>query len=424
LRSVKTERVAQTSGFAPIRDAQRLKYVSVLASAADLSIPSSFRVAPMDASSGQSSRRRDGEVLTPIPIGANRILIKEVNWLGDLVMSLPALRAIRGAFASCQLSVLVRQELAGFFDGMDWVDEVIPYTIRRGVRVWTDQLELIASLRARRFDLAVIFPNSFRSALWALLAGVPRRAGYATDGRRFLLTNRSDPKPPSMKGHQRFYWLDMVAETLGISSTTIVTLPSRLEISHRSVARMRGWLDAHRRNRDAPLIAISPAAAYGPAKEWPASRFAELIDLLDQIAGGECVLLGAASERYKCEQVASMSEKGAIVAAGETGVGELKSLLALCDGFAGNDSGIMHLAAAIGIPTVGIFGSTNPLRTGPLGTKARVIYNPVVCSPCLKRTCRFGHYQCLQGITSAEVAEALKQLGALKTSSRRDVVMD
>jgi heptosyltransferase-2 len=348
---------------------------------------------------------------------AKRILIKEVNWLGDLVMSLPALRAIRDAFASCELSVLVRRELVGFFDGMDWVDEIIPYTIRRGVRAWTDQLKLIALLRARRFDLAVIFPSSFRSALWALLAGVPRRAGYATDGRRFLLTDRSAPKPPSIKGHQRFYWLDMVAETLEISSTTIETLPSRLEVSQPNRARMRDWLAEHRRNPNAPLIAVSPAAAYGPAKEWPASRFAELIDLLEQMAGAECVLLGTASERYRCEQVALMSGKGAIIAAGETGVGELKSLLSLCDGFAGNDSGIMHLAAAIGIPTVGIFGSTNPLRTGPVGAKARIIYHPVACSPCLKRTCRFGHYQCLQSITSAEVAEALKQLGALKTSS-------
>jgi heptosyltransferase-2 len=333
-------------------------------------------------------------------------------------MSLPALRAIRSAFAGSQLSVLVRRELAGFFDGMDWIEEVIPYTIRRGLRAWVDQLELIASIRARRFDLAVTFPNSFRSALWPLLAGVPQRAGYATDGRRFLLTNRSVPEPHSTKGHQRFYWLDMVVETLEISSANIEASPSQLELSQRSVARMRDWLAPHRRNLDSPLIAISPAVAYGPAKQWPASRFAELMDLLDQVAGVECVLLGTALERPQCEEVAAKSRKRAIIAAGETGVGELKSLLSLCDGFAGNDSGIMHLAAAIGIPTVGIFGSTDPLRTAPVGAKARVIYHPVVCSPCLKRTCRFGHYECLQGITSAEIAEALKQLGALRTSSR------
>ena len=351
-----------------------------------------------------------------------RILVKEVNWLGDLVMSLPALRAIRSAFAGSMLSVLVRQELAGFFDGMGWVDEVISYTFRRGARGWTDQLQLIASIRERCFDLAVIFPNSFRSALWTLLAGVPRRAGYATDGRWLLLTERAAPKLSSTKVHQEFYWLDMVAETLGVSSTVIETLPSQLEVSQRNTAHMREWLAAHRRNQNAALIAISPAAAYGPAKEWPGPRFAELIDLL-QTAGAECILLGTTSERRKCEQLASMSGRGALIAAGETGIGELKSLLSLCDGFVGNDSGIMHLAAAIGIPTVGIFGSTNPLRTGPVGAKARTIYHPVACSPCLKRTCRFDHYQCLQGITPAEVAETLKQLGGLETTSRANLEM-
>jgi heptosyltransferase-2 len=210
----------------------------------------------------------------------------------------------------------------------------------------------------------------------------------------------------------------MVVETLEISSVNIEASPSQLELSQRSVSRMRDWLARHRRNLDAPLIAISPAVAYGPAKQWPASRFAELMDLLDQVAGVECVLLGTALERLQCEEVAAKSRKRAIIAAGQTGVGELKALLSLCDGFAGNDSGIMHLAAAIGIPTVGIFGSTDPLRTGPVGANARVIHHPVVCSPCLKRTCRFGHYQCLQGVTSAEVAEALKQLGALRTSYR------
>jgi heptosyltransferase II len=341
-----------------------------------------------------------------------RILVKEVNWLGDLVMSLPALRVLRSAFAASTLSVLVRQELAGFFDGIDWVDEVIPYTIRRGVSGWIDQRDVISALRTRRFDLAVIFPNSFRSALWAMMARVPRRAGYATDGRGFLLTDRTVPKPPAMVGHQRLYWLGMISDALGISFASIDSVSQQLEVSQHSIARMSGWLDPLRRNRRAPLIAISSTAAYGPAKEWPAAYYAQLIDLLDTTAGAECVLLGTASERSHCQRVASMSRRGAIVAAGATDVGGLKALLSLCDGFAGNDSGVMHLAAALGIPTVGIFGSTNPARTGPVGIKATVVYRPVDCSPCLQRTCRFGHYQCLQRIPPAEVATALARLGA------------
>jgi heptosyltransferase II len=127
--------------------------------------------------------------------------------------------------------------------------------------------------------------------------------------------------------------------------------------------------------------------------------------------GAECVLAGAPSERDLCVQVAAATQWGAIVAAGQTNIGELIALLSLCDGFAGNDSGAMHLAAALAIPTVGIFGSTNPERTGPSGRCAGVVYHRLECSPCLDRTCRFGHYNCLREITPAEVAHKLATLG-------------
>jgi lipopolysaccharide heptosyltransferase II len=354
----------------------------------------------------------NGDILPDTWSGITRILVKEVNWLGDLVLSLPALRRLRSAFAAAKLSVLVRQELAGFFDGIEWVDEVIPYHVRAGLRGWLDQRDIIATLRVRQFDLAIIFPNSFRSALWTRLAGVPRRAGYATDGRRFLLTDYSVPKPSANQGHQRFYWLGILGETLRIASQDNDSVICKLEVSAQGVVRMREWLASHRRNRNGPLIALAPAAAYGPAKEWPPAHYAELIDLLDQQAGAECILLGTAAELLKCQEVASTSRRGAIVAAGGTDIAQLKALLSLCDGFAGNDSGVMHLAAALGIPAVGIFGSTNPARTGPVGPGAGIIYHPIECSPCLERSCRFGHYRCLGDITPQEVAAALTQLGA------------
>jgi heptosyltransferase II len=346
-----------------------------------------------------------------------RILVREVNWLGDLVISLPALRTLRATYPNAALAVLVREQLAGFFDGIPWIDEVIPYVLRRGVGALADQRKIIAAVRARHFDLAVIFPNSFNSALWPMLAGVRHRAGYATDWRRFLLTRHAKPRASAMAGHQSGYWLEMLRGTLGISSVTVGTEPYRLEVSQQSIARMRKWLVAHRNHPGAPLIALAPAAAYGPAKEWPAAHFAGLIDLLAQQAGAECVLVGAASERFNCQQVAAMSRSGAVVAAGETTIADLKALLSLCGGFAGNDSGAMHLAAALAIPAVGIFGSTNPARTGPVGLKAAVIYHRVDCSPCLKRTCRFGHYQCLRSIEPEEIANALAALGASSSSA-------
>jgi len=344
-----------------------------------------------------------------------RVLIKEVNWLGDLVLSLPALRALRAGWAGARISVLIRQELVGFFDGMRWLDEIIPYTLRRGIRGFADQRRIVSRIRQGCFDLAVVFPNGFRAALWASLAGVPQRAGYATAWRRLLLTRSAAPPANALERHQTHYWLGMLRDTLGIPPLNGAARP--LEVSPQSVARMSEWLAARRTCRETPLIAIAPAAGYGPAKEWPLAYYARLIDLLGRQAGAECVLLGAPAERLKCERLATAVQGRTIIAAGTNGIAELKALLSLCDGFAGNDSGAMHVAAALGIPAVGIFGSTSPQRTGPVGPKAATIYRPVDCSPCFRRTCRFGHYECLRSIAPEEVVATLAALGALSRNS-------
>jgi lipopolysaccharide heptosyltransferase II len=337
-----------------------------------------------------------------------RILVREVNWLGDLVISLPALRAIRRAWPNAHLAVLVRRELAGFFDGARWIDEVIPFAVSLGIGGLWDRLRVIGAIRVGRFDLAILFPNSFESALWTTIARVPRRAGYRADARGPLLTIGATPPPAAMQGHQALYWLEMVAATVGADGDAG---DFALEPGEDNLARMREWLAANRKRPGAPLVAIAPAAAYGPAKQWPAENFAELINHLAHRPGAECVIVGAPGERALCEQVAAKSSAGAIVAAGQTDIGELVALLALADGFVGNDSGAMHLAAALGKPAVGIFGSTNPKRTGPMGPRACAIWHELECSPCLARTCRFGHYKCLREVMPGEAVAALREAG-------------
>lgn len=361
------------------------------------------RFAPVQ---GEILIRSDARI-SPAP---NRILIKAVNWLGDLVMSLPAMRAVRRAYPDAYLAVLVRRELAGFFDGAAWLDEVIPYFVARGIRGLGDRRRIVADIRSHRFDLAVLMPNSFAAALWATAAGVPRRAGFTADLRGAMLTAKAAVPADAREGHQVNQWLAMVRETLAIAGDA----QDFAIVAHAPhVARMREWLAARRRRPAAPMIAIAAAAAYGPAKQWPAEKFAGLIDRIAQHRETESVLVGAPAERARAEQVAALSRTGAIVAAGETGIGELIALLSLCSAFAGNDSGAMHLAAALGIPTVGIFGSTNPLRTGPMGPRARFIWHHIECSPCLARTCRFGHYNCLRQIEPEEIAQSLAALQAL-----------
>ncbi|MBI2963412.1 MAG: lipopolysaccharide heptosyltransferase II [Deltaproteobacteria bacterium] len=335
-----------------------------------------------------------------------RVLVKEPNWLGDLVISLPALHAVRRAYPAAELAVLVRQELAGFFDGLRWVDRVIAYRVRRGLAGIADRRRVVSAIRAGGFDLAVVFPKSFEAALWVKLGGVPRRAGLAVQARGALLTHRTAPARALENAHQANDYLQMLRDTLAIEGSAADVL---LEVGAQRQAMMREWLTARRRRPRLPLVALAAAAAYGPAKEWPAERYAALVD---RLAGRcECVLVGAPGERGRCERIVTASRAGALVAAGATDVGDLVALLSLCAGFAGNDSGAMHVAGALGIPTVGIFGSTWPERTGPLGPRTRVLYRKVPCSPCFDRACRFGHYECLKAISVAEVGDALAGLG-------------
>ncbi len=337
-----------------------------------------------------------------------RIVVRQVNWLGDLVMSLPATRSLREAFPEASITILVKRELASFYDGAEWIDEVMSFRVERGWRGVADQISLIRQLRQRRFDTAVIFPRSFSSALWMAAARIPRRIGYAADGRRLLLTDAYEYAGDFLQHHQVNDHLELVRRAFGIEGN-----PDALQIpvSAGNRERMRAWL-AERRRRSGTLIAMAVAAAFGPAKEWPADSYAELIDRL-AADGAECVLVGAPSERERCAAVAAASRTGALVAAGETSVGELAALLSQCDAFVGNDSGAMHVAAALGLPTVGIFGSTRAWRTGPRGPRATVVRYPIECSPCMDRRCRFGHYDCLRSISAADVSRALAGVLAL-----------
>src|SRR5579863_2923215 len=195
-----------------------------------------------------------------------RILVREVNWLGDLVLSLPALAAVRRAFPKSHLTVQVKQELEGFFDGLDWIDEVMPYSIRRGVAGLLDRRAIVSRIRLGLFDLAILFPNSFESALWVTLASVPQRAGYSTDLRGMMLTHARTPPTGALEGHQSEYWLAMLRATLGLDGPDEQPALTPSE-EHR--ASMRAWLERHRRRAGRPLVALAPAAAFGPAKEWP-----------------------------------------------------------------------------------------------------------------------------------------------------------
>lgn len=344
------------------------------------------------------------------PHAPERVLVKAVNWLGDLVMSLPALKAMRRAWPHSHLAVLVRRELASFLAGTRWIDEVIPYTLRPGIRRLADDWRIASAIRRRCFDVAVVFPNSFESALWPALAGIPERVGFRTDARGWLLTRSAGRRQATAQMHQMDAYLHMVEATLGIHCDAANGVP---DIDPSRQRAMEAWLAVERRRPVKPLIALAPTAAFGSAKEWPATHYAALIDLLAEQHQTECVLIAGPAEQRRCGEVAASSRCGALIAAGATDVGEALALLSLCDGAVGNDSGATHVAAACGIPTVGLYGSTIPERTGIRGPRSTIIYRRIACSPCLQRTCRYGHYRCLEQISPQEVMEALDHMGAL-----------
>jgi heptosyltransferase II len=345
-----------------------------------------------------------------VPPTASRIIVRAVNWLGDLVISLPALRAVRRTWPNAHLAVMVADRLAGFYSGAagSLVDEVIPFTFRAGLPGLADRWRFARRVLAPgRFDLGILFPNSFDSALVFLLAGVPRRVGYRRDGRGLLLTRSIPVTAGLLDQHQVHYYLNL-ARTLGADGS-----PDCLDLPILPQARARAdeLLSAAGPRR----AALAPGAAFGPAKAWPVDKFAALADRL-AADGWTPVFVGAPGQDALAAAgiVDRMNRKEAAVnLAGRTDVAELLGVLSRCAAFIGNDSGAMHAAAAMGLPAVGLFGSTDPDRTGPLGPHARAITKRVACAPCFLRVCPLppsNNMTCLRAIDIDEVLAVLKEL--------------
>lgn len=317
------------------------------------------------------------------------ILIRATNWVGDAVMCLPALQVIRERYPKAHIAVLAKPWVADLYRRENFADEVIQYDRSR----WA----VARILRRRKFDCAILLQNAFDAALIVWLARIPVRIGYNRDGRRPLLTRViAVPKPGEIPRHQRFYYLELLRRA-GIVDSVPSSDAIRLEAAGRKQARR--------------MIGVSPGAAYGTAKQWLPERFAEAAARLAEVRGAEVALFGSASERELCEQVAKLLNGHRVTNyAGKTTLGEFIDLASQCELFLTNDSGAMHIASALGVPTVAIFGATDDVATGPTGPLARVVREPVDCSPCLLRECPIDH-RCMTRVSAERVAvEALKLL--------------
>jgi heptosyltransferase-2 len=251
---------------------------------------------------------------------------------------------------------------------------------------------LARQLRARHFDCAILLQNAFEAAWIAWLAGIPNRIGYNRDGRGFLLTQAIEvPQHGQIPPHQRFYYLELLHRAGLIDKlpeSEAIHLPAPHPINTKRV------------------IGVSPGAAYGGAKRWLPERFAEAAAAIASARGASIALFGSKTERALCEQVAQLLNGQQVTNyAGQTTLAQFIELAAGCELFLTNDSGAMHIASALGVPTVAIFGATDDAATGPTGPKARVVREAVECSPCLLRECPIDH-RCMTRVSTARVVQA------------------
>lgn len=344
------------------------------------------------------------------------------NWIGDAVMCEPALAALKTLFPSAELALLARPAVAEVFGAHPAVDRVLVYESRGRHAGLVGKWRLASTLRPLRFDLAVLFQNAFEAALIACLAGVPRRHGYATDGRSLLLTKAVPVPDRRNPPHQVQYYLDLLRPLGPLPPPRAPRLYVRPE---EDAAASRLLAEAGIGAGDL-LVGLNPGSTYGGAKRWPPDRFAEAADrILGRLAAergrrARLVIVGAAGEEPVARGIAERMKERPVVLTGRTTIRELMAVVKRCGLFLSNDTGPMHLAAAFAVPLVAIFGPTDPRTTAPYGPGHALVRRPVDCSPCLLRECPIDH-RCMTGVTvEAVVAAALVQAAGARETDARD----
>jgi heptosyltransferase II len=337
--------------------------------------------------------------------GIERILIRGTNWIGDVVMTLPALAAIRKTWPGAWITVLAKPWVSEIYRLSRDVDEVFVFQEPGRHAGVMGKLRLAGELLKNPFDCAILLQNAIEAAILARLAGISLRAGYNSDGRGLLLTHSVRRTREVRQVHQIDYYLEMVRALGCTPGERSVQLHPGEDYDGVAERLLRHYgIEAGR-----PLIGVAPGAAYGPAKMWFPERFASVVDRLIAETGAQVVLFGSGGDKESTAAVARNSRHSLIDLAGKTDLKEAIALIVRCRLFLSNDSGLMHIAGALGLPTVAIFGSTNPATTSPVGDRSIVIHRAVPCSPCLKPSCPTD-FRCMDLIGVEEVHGAAQML--------------
>lgn len=342
-----------------------------------------------------------------------RVVVRGTNWVGDSVMTVPALRALRRVLPDAKITLALRPSAKGIFSEVDFIDDVLVYDRRNAFSV----VSQVREWRRREFDLAVLFQNAFEAALIPFLAGVPLRLGYATESRQAMLTHPLPLPDWRSSKHEVFYYLYLITaleQLLTGTSTVCETDPDiSLSISETRKAEAAEMLRSYGVSEEKSVVAICPGSINSRAKRWPAERFAALADrLIDKQR--QVVIIGSPDELDVTNEVTKGMRNRPVVLTGKTTLDQITAVLGLSDLVVTNDTGPAHIAAALGCPTIVIFGPTNPLTTRPFSFKAEILRHPPDCAPCMLRDCPIDH-RCMTAITVDEVFERSHEL--LKRSS-------
>jgi len=345
----------------------------------------------------------------------DKILIRGVNWVGDAVMTMPAVRSIRDNYPEAQLSLLVKPWVKDLFLNDPSLNDLLPY--RNDYKGIFGKFRAGSEIRKEDFQCSYLFQNAFDAAIISFLAGIPERIGYGRDGRGLFLTRPAKITKEILDLHHIRYYLHLL-ETVGL--TAHYRLPWIYpDLEQRLKAR------SILQNLKRPVIGLNPGAAYGSAKRWPPERFGRVATRIIDELGGSVVIFGSANESAMGAGIMSsipeevLSDNSFIDLTGKTSLSGLCDLLSECDLLITNDSGPMHIGYAVGTPLIGIFGSTSPEHTGPpeyrfegaeFGYRFRIIRGEAECAPCFERTCRYGHLACMESIPADTVFTALKEL--------------
>ena len=335
-----------------------------------------------------------------------KLLIRATNWVGDAIMALPALQAVRNRFPAAQISILALPYVADIYRGQGIADDLIPYD-RHGEHKGVGGKEKLADvLRSKKFATALLLQNAFDAAWIAWRAGIPERIGYNRDARGFLLTKPIRvPRAGEIPAHEKYYYLELLKRAGWIDALPEIPEIS-LNVSEEESRQAEAKLQTFGSQVDAVRIAVGAGASYGSAKCWPPERFAKAINQLLKERKAEVILFGTPAEAGVSAAIRAGLDQPALDLTGATQIAELPALLACCTAFLGNDSGAMHVAAAVGLPVVAVFGPTDPEGTAPVTPRCTIVQEKPYCSPCFLRRCPTDH-RCMTAIAPQRVSEGI-----------------